>query len=248
MKTLIQREADAARERRLKTSYSEAAGRELVELSQDNVVLVESFLLNDSAFMRGTDKKNRKSTAYCMACLKEALTGKAVDESEYRECLINAISAVDRDNSTHLNADKVGKEEIFNRLFAYGKDRLLNSLANGDLELIDLIAAPTHPTGVSQNGNKYKARINLSYASKFCHYACFYFFEGKKEQDNYSIWDSVVTKALPLYIRHYGIGIPKIDSYEIYQLAIDDIIRRSRARISRNGFDHLVWFYFKGRV
>ena len=47
----------------------------------------------------------------------------------------------------------------------------------------------------------------------------------------------------------YGINEIKINEfnyYKTFQAAIDKVIERSGANISRNGFDHLLWYYFKG--
>ena len=95
-----------------------------------------------------------------------------------------------------------------------------------------------------------RARENKSFASKFCHYACFYLFEGKREQDNYSIYDSILKSALPLYIDYYGIDVKKqeLEDYAIYSETIERIIQKTGNMISKNGFDHLLWYYYKGRI
>ena len=142
-------------------------------------------------------------------------------------------------------------EEIINRIYAISRAKLIECLKDPDgtdLWLINYISEATHPTGKSQNGNMYKARTNVSFASKFCHYACFYLFEGEAEQDNYSIFDYVLRKVLPKYISHYRIKSWNLDDYSEYRKAVDDILRKANARISRNGFDHLLWYYFKGRL
>ena len=36
--------------------------------------------------------------------------------------------------------------------------------------------------------------------------------------------------------------------YDEYQKAVADIIRVSNSNVSRNGFDHLLWYYHKGRI
>jgi len=103
-------------------------------------------------------------------------------------------------------------------------------------------------------------RRNVSFASKFCHFSCFYIFKGEEAQDNFSIYDGVVARALPAYLDYYKEKLldKKIDlktikkkikdkSYKEYSNAIDDIIEASGSKISRNGFDHLVWYYFKGK-
>lgn len=93
----------------------------------------------------------------------------------------------------------------------------------------------------------FKPRI--AFATKFCHYVCFYVFEGQPEQDNFSIYDNVVAGILPYYAIKYKIDYKKVDfkKYSQYIGLVDEIIRRSGSNISRNGFDHLLWYYYKGR-
>ena len=233
-------------------------GTNLVLLSPDNVAIVEAMIQNDSAYLKSSDKSAEPkgqyggSTAYWMTRLKTVLSGdcSATDE-EYDAILRGAIAAVDRENSTHLNADGVGREEISQRILAINKAQLIDCLKNPDstgLWLIKYISEATHPTGTSNSGNKYYPRVNVSFASKFCHYACFYIFEGEPEQDNYSIYDNVLRKVLPKYIKHYGVTKRNLDDYAEYRKTVDDIIRVAGAQISRNGFDHLLWYYFKGRI
>ena len=40
--------------------------------------------------------------------------------------------------------------------------------------------------------------------------------------------------------------LDKID-YKLYQSVVDAVIKASESDISRNGFDHLLWYYFKGK-
>ena len=233
-------------------------GTDLVVLSSDNVAIVEAMIQNDSAYLKSSDKtavptsKYGGSTAYWMTKLKTAVqTDQLMSEEDYACILIGAIAAVDRENSTHLNADGVGREEIVNRLRKIDKRDLVYYLKKPEetnLRLFSLIAEQTHPKGESPKGNAYKPRTNVSFASKFCHYACFYLFEGDPEQDNFSIYDDVLKKALPRYIKHYGVQKRDINDYWEYRKTVDEIIEKSGAGISRNGFDHLLWYYFKGRL
>jgi len=91
--------------------------------------------------------------------------------------------------------DGVGRDEITARICDIPVEKLLNYLKNPHgtkYKLLDIIAKKT--------GATIRPRENKSFASKFCHYACFYLFEGMDEQDNYSIYDSILKNALPLYI------------------------------------------------
>ena len=94
-----------------------------------------------------------------------------------------------------------------------------------------------------------KARTNPSFASKFCHYACFYVFEGTKYQDNYSIYDSILKTVLPFYLEYFGIEQSyNLNEYGDYRMAVDSVRENSGIEISRNGFDYLLWYYHKGRL
>ena len=98
-------------------------------------------------------------------------------------------------------------------------------------------------------------RENYSFATKFCHYACLYFFKEKDTaRDNYSIYDDVLASVLPYYAEVYlneHYTKVKFKNYKLYS----DVIDRIRAKaaeinkepmVSRNGFDHLLWYYHKG--
>ena len=60
-----------------------------------------------------------------MTRLKKALDSheKGVDESEYKKIIEGAVNAVDRENSTHLNADGRGREEIAERIIEFVLDK-----------------------------------------------------------------------------------------------------------------------------
>ena len=217
---------------------------ELIELSTDNVAKVEAMIHFNSSY-------GMKFAQNCKD-LAPVLKGETkLSKEAYRKLLEETIIAIDSENSTHLNSDGAGREEITERLLAVPKNDLIKYLEDPvgtDYKLLKLIAKETTAKGESKNGNARKNRTNLSFASKFCHYLCFYVFEGKKEQDNYSIYDKVIRKTLPLYTEYYGIEVKKKDlkDYEYYQNVIDTVIKKSNSGISRNGFDHLIWYSYKG--
>lgn len=253
MPNQIEKEQNLANQKLLKPiKGTNIKGPELVELSLDNVAIVEAMRQNDSAyiksgnpnavpiFKRDGSTKYGGSTAYWMTKLKSFLEQDTYPPNAYRNIISETVKAVDRDNSTRINTDHCGREEITNRISNILPKDLIKRLKTADLELVNIISARTS----AQAG----ARVNLSFASKFCHYACFYLFEGLSEQDNYSIYDNIVKKALPLYADYYKLTLRSLDDYGAYQKAIDDIIAKSNSGISRNGFDHLLWYYFKGRI
>lgn len=243
---LIQKELEQAKSEMF--DLISGANEKLVELSRGNVAKVEAVIQNDSAYIRSSDKTYRGSTAYWMMQLKGALWGGKSHDGDYYDVFSQAVLAVDRDNSTHLNADGVGREEMTHRLCDISKERLIEFLKKPKetaYHLIEVLSSPTHPKDAN-----HKPRSNLSFASKFCHYACFYVFEGEAEQDNYSIYDNVVRKVLPRYCEYYHIAKlgHRDNDYAKYQGTIDAIIKAAGGHISRNGFDHLLWYYFKGRI
>lgn len=220
----------------------------LVILSQENVAKVEAMIKTDSSYIKGSDINNTSSSAYLFSKLKSEINKTnsltRLKENSY-ETICDVVCAVDRENSTHINADGVGREEIADRISSLTINDFLACLKNPEkLELFNLIASKTSYA----KGKKH--RTNQSFASKFCHYACYHMFYGEETQDNYSIYDNVLKKVLPLYAERYGIQCKKKDlnNYSYYRLVVDEVIKKSNSKISRNGFDHLLWYYHKGRL
>lgn len=232
-------------------------GKTLAKLTRDNVAIVEAMIRNDSAYIHSTDVNasptyNRKgeikyggSSAYWMTQLKTALMESGSDSVYlYEDVIKGAVESVDRENSTHLNADNCGRHEITQRLCAFDRDELVECLKDPDHDDMKLIREISRITSAKQ-----RARTNLSFASKFCHYACFYVFEDTEYQDNYSIYDGILKAVLPMYLgcfhieQEYDLG-----DYRDYRMAVDAIRKASGIEISRNGFDHLLWYYHKGRL
>lgn len=243
-------EKKAAKKYMLKTIKSDCAC--LVDITPNNVAMVEAMIQNDSAYLNaansqlGTDKNgNVGSTAYCMCQLKNYINNKETDKKLYKKIISDAVIAVDRDNSTHLNADGIGRKQITKRIFKLSPEQLIHYLKapkETNYKLFKIISKKTTNTS--------KPRENKSFASKFCHYACFYLFEGEKEQDNYSIYDSVLKNVLPTYAEYYSININKndLEDYITYSDIIERILKKTGNKISKNGFDHLLWYYHKGRI
>ena len=205
------------------------------------------------------------STAYWMQQLSKIIDGQDFVECDIKlsgkpqkrtfdknEIIYEVISAIDRENSTHLTADKnaskyegAGRKELSIKIARRLKSlrEILRDRKKG-MKLIDKLAEKT------ADGN---GRQNYSFATKFCHYACFYLLQGLPEQDNYSIYDDVLGKSLPAYMEYYKLNKytqENFKSYKIYSEVIDAIREKAAIEtgylISRNGFDHLLWYYHKG--
>ena len=232
-------------------------GKPLAKLTRDNVAIVEAMIRNDSAYIHSTDVNaaptyNRKgeikyggSTAYWMTQLKTVLVDNGPEaEYSYEDIIKGAVESVDRENSTHLNADNCGRLEITERLCRFDRAELVECLRDPDYDDMKLIREISRITSAKQ-----RARMNPSFASKFCHYACFYVFEGTEYQDNYSIYDGILKAVLPMYLGYYEINQSfDLSDYHDYRMAVDAIRKASGISISRNGFDHLLWYYHKGRL
>ena len=221
----------------------------LPRLTRRNVALAEAMIANNSTYrqkdVREGEADGHMSADAWLSRMREVLVeGRDVSNHEYRRIIKGVVEEIDRENSTHLNADKRGFRVLRERICKLGRKQLLDYLRDvkgSKFELFDYLAEKTSP-------EKY-SRSNPSFASKFCHYACMSFFEDDTEKDNFSVYDSVVKKALPDYLRHFGLPVPrksKLDDYRTYCRCIDQIIGEAEEQISRNGFDHLVWYYFKG--
>ena len=255
---MIQQELELAKSKQLQTvDYKN--GKKLVCLTRDNVAIVEAMIQNDSAYRRSTRvdaapiyKKTKPeekiyggSSGFWLTRLKRILLENKTDEQYTYEGIIrNSVEAVDRENSTHLNADKKGRDVITKRLCAFDRAELLECIKDPDkgMKLFNKLARRTS----AEKG----ARTNPSFASKFCHYACFFIFEGTEYQDNYSIYDDILKKVMPDYLDFYGFDPAAFDlsDYEQYRKAVDSVREASGLEVSRNGFDHLLWYYHKARL
>lgn len=216
---------------------------DLVELTAENVARVEFMIRNNSRYAG----KNNQSATDWLEEFAKALNGQPTQES-YEKIVFEVVSGIDRTNSTHINADGVGREELTNRIVSIDKEKLYQYLKNpqeDNYKLIEILSTPTHPV----DPNKH-ARSNYSFATKFCHYTAFHLFKGETEQDNFSIYDSIVAQNIGKYADYYGIKMPNDIglNYTSFITLVDDIIKASGDKISRNGFDHLLWYVNKKDV
>lgn len=255
MRNTIQDELELAKDKMIEEVIFQ--GKPLAKLTRDNVAIVEAMIRNDSAnirlidvsaaptYKRKGEVKYGGSSAYWMTLLKKVLLENASDSKyTYEEIIKGAVESVDRENSTHLNADKCGRQEITERICRFDRKEFVKCLKNPDYKDMALIREISRITSAEQ-----RARKNLSFASKFCHYACFYVFEGTEYQDNYSIHDGILKRVMPLYLGYYEIERNyDLDDYKDYRIAVDSIREASGIAVSRNGFDHLLWYYHKGRL
>ena len=221
----------------------DSKNNQLLKLNRKNVGLVEFIIANDSNYMRSGNKdsvpkgKYNGSSAYWFSKLKAFY--EETGDGNFEDIIWHCIIAVDNENSTHLNADKVGRSKIKDRLVDLGAENFKEFLETKNYDLFYKLAEKT---------NDANGRQNPSFASKFCHYACMNLFAGQSEQDNFSIYDNILRRAIPFYAERYGIIVEdrRLSDYRDYCEKINKIIAASNSGISRNGFDHLLWYYHKG--
>ena len=116
MKNLIIKELEAAKDYCITTIKRN--GVEIAELTSRNVHIAEAMIMQDSRYFKSAYVNNPESTAYWMNELKEILcNNKEITDEYYRKVITKAVEAVDKDNTTHLNADKVGRTQISDRLY-----------------------------------------------------------------------------------------------------------------------------------
>lgn len=240
-KTKIQKEMELSLQYEL-SRYTNKP--ELVELTVENVARVEFMIRNNSRYAG----QNNKSTTIWLKKFANVLKGEHTQE-DYRKIVFEVVSGIDRTNSTHINADGVGREELTERIVNIDKNLLfeyLKSPEKDNYKLIEILSAKTNPDPANPNMH---ARRNYSFATKFCHYAAFYLFEDEVEQDNFSIYDNVVAKKIDKYAECYKIENPNDIgcNYKSFITLVDAIIKKSGNKISRNGFDHLLWYMNKTR-
>lgn len=262
--SLISDEQYASKKYELDTEEIEYNGEKvrILKLTKDNVARMEAIIKIDSNYKDSNDinkkilyDKNNKikyngSSSYWLNQLKEIIySNKSISSFgyKYEEIIFHIIVAIDNENSTHLNSDKIGREAVKKRILNIDKDKLIGYLKNPrkEYELIDII----------QNPEDVDEKNHLSFATKFCHYLSLFLFKDEDAGDNFSIYDSILKKTLPKYIKRYLNKDVKEKDYENdyrkYINYIDDIRESASSiygeKISRNGFDHLLWYYHKGR-
>ena len=220
-------------------------GEKLVKLTRENVAKVEAMINANSDYKESNDEK---SSSYLLKQLKEIIDdNKCISKDNYEELIKHIVITIDNENSTHLNSDKIGRAAVAARISNINITKLIEYLKfpGTEYELINIIKNPTEK-------NEHQ---HFSFATKFCHYTALYLFKGTEYADNFSIYDSIIKKNLPKYKNwylNYEKEDEKINYENNYHKFISDIdeIRKNasnkyKCEISRNGFDHLIWYFHK---
>lgn len=106
------------------------------------------------------------------------------------------------ENSTHINSDNVGYEQLPIRLFEkYNSiEEIKKGLKSKNYEIISLLSYFTE----NNVNNKKIGNRNISFATKFCAYMSLELFEDFYERDRYAKYDNIVAKVIPLYLYYYN--------------------------------------------
>lgn len=165
--------------------------------------------------------------------------------TNYSEENLNQVClTINAENSTHLREYERNKisHEIFEKSNKnYAEFEKL--LKDPSYPIISLIRA-LKGIKVTANSDKGKdeekvIRDNYSFATKFCHYACYFLFDDDTNRDLYPIYDSVLSDYVKKSPEYKHSTEKDINIYKNYVNIIDEIINGKG--ISRNGFDHLIW-------
>lgn len=142
------------------------------------------------------------------------------------------VGLINKQNSTRLSA--IEMDAIANHI--YDKSESLEGLR-------ELLLNPDYPLVSSIRGlreTNEHVRNNYSFATKFCHYSCYYLFEDDELRDLYPIYDRVIKD----YIKEkHGQLNRNLNDYASYVGCIRTIV--DGTGISMNGFDHLIWIYYR---
>ncbi|MBZ4212832.1 hypothetical protein LAD74_02445 [Mycoplasma sp. U97] len=213
-------------------------------------------------------KGNHGSSSFWFSKIKDMIENKNQNNDlTYEECILGAIISVDRINSTHLEANKNARYKIWKRIIneiTQDPKEFKNALeADCDLNNHEnhILFKISYP--VLKEDEKEKTRYNLSFASKFCAYAT-KIISGKMLYPKY---DKIVRKNLHLYYKKYvdkNVKVSKnfydkydnnIEKYKKYKNHIEEIVKNVNVKldineedkISIDDFDHIVWYFLKGK-
>lgn len=203
----------------------------MLVISLDNVARAEA-MINSNPRYRQEEVKNSIQHLAVYIDKKQLLPAQ-----DYKPIFTKIVSSINAKNSTRMSADDQAKIVDY---LVLEQSRLIARLYNRDYCLICEI--------VNSATNK-----NYSFATKFCHYMCYWLFQDKRQQDNFSIYDNVVARILGQYAALCGIyrsdgseyelkDFSNYKQYAIYSEVIDRIRATVSGNISRNGFDHLLWY------
>lgn len=189
----------------------------------------------------------------------------------FEECVLGAVSAIDRTNSTRLMVEQSGRDKMV--------DKICNTLnCKSYKDLVNLLNIPfkkdnkEHILSVltKRIDGKDNSRYNLSFASKFCSYAS-QWLKDVGVIEEYSTYDNIVSRTLPKYVEVYLNETRKLKDYQVYAYArnnlneeekfneiltiyerysndikrILDVLKDNEIIMTKDEFDDIIWYSFK---
>ena len=207
-KNLITQEYDLSQNYELETFSFRYRGKDvrLVKLSRENVAKVEAMIRTDSKYrILGLNDKEKSPFWIIELGKRLGVIKDKNSEDDFDKIVENVVEKIDKENGTRLTTDCKSKEE--KEINARGEmiQRIKECINNDSLKSLEATDDNKYRIieKLSEKTKTLNGRHHRSFASKFCHYACFYFFEGEDAQDNFSIYDKYVLEVLPYYVMYY---------------------------------------------
>lgn len=244
---------------------------DVLALTPNNVSRIKFLLDNDSRYRPITNKEYRSVEQFFQ---EEKDTDWTEDPILLKE-LVRSIDITNRTHQNSKGSGITGNDGWeLTANYISTIENLLPKLKQSDPELVDKIAcALKQKDGLGKPiANKY----SFSFASKFCTYVQRALFPDEAFANGYSIYDQVISKILPYYVSIYLEGKEEINppyngqkhydpyskfrdgryaeekdyKYDRFSDLIGSIIAANEKkigyRITRENFDNLLWYYFKG--
>lgn len=240
--SLIEKEKNNSKKYRLSEEDIEYNNEKvkIVELTSDNVSRVEAMISTDSNYRQINEEtiinnlnrgkiKYKGTSKYWISQLKEIIDTDLKESSHgnsYEKIIENIIISIDIENSTHLNSDGQGRNAIKNKILKLKRTEFKKLLKDEKKEykLLNCLQEPNN------DGEK----RHFSFATKFCHYVSLVIFEGTDFEDNYSIYDNVLKKALCKYIKKYLDETISDETYENKYEKYIEYIDKIRDKAEKN--------------
>lgn len=258
-------------------------GKKIPALTRKNADFIEAVVRLDSNYgkdleinppSKSYDPEKNATSAKGLYCgsTKYWFDQLQVNTEEFKKCVLGTVIAIDRTNSTHIESCVNGRKEMRDRIckecscYEELKSMLEQPYIVGDFSdkkhLLEILSEGIEQKGKGKNGVRY----NLSFASKYCSYAA-QFLDADAE---YSKYDNVVSKALPIYEKCYlgktdkkktefKISYTQMDEneklqhrlnlYKQYSDCIESILKvlkEDGIELTRDEFDHIIWYGLKG--
>lgn len=245
-------------------------------LTSKNIDFIEGVIRLDSNYKNDSDINKAPDPSQDLTVDFENITNKYIGSiaywfgqmkqgEDFNKCLKGVIVAIDRTNSTHLEASEDGRQTMF-EIIVNKCQNVYDLMCELDKVNADGTVLPASLIIEMSNGIKASGKEgfwrNLSFASKFFAYADL----NLNNKTRYSKYDNIVSNHLHYYVeiilndkafitRHIKLNNKSSDDnilsvYNTYASYIGKIINEANKNctvnnLNRNTFDHLVWYGFK---